>query len=106
MTYLGIMSLDEVRCASVTVEVLRGDIIRSAARGQGPTFIAAKLDRLLELAAVGSRLPGPSHAALSLAKSLPDSVVNSLRGDWANVAVIKKWRDDVLAEEASHEPPE
>ena len=31
----------------LSVEELRADIIRSAARGQGPTFIAAKLDLLI-----------------------------------------------------------
>lgn len=43
-----VMTLDEIRGA--TLEELRADIVRSAARGQGPTFIAAKVDRLIELA--------------------------------------------------------
>jgi hypothetical protein len=40
-----VMSVDEARSASV--DALRTDLIRSAARGQGPTFIAAKLDLLI-----------------------------------------------------------
>lgn len=43
----GVMSLDEARCDSVTLDERRADIIRSAARGQGPTFIAIKLDMLI-----------------------------------------------------------
>jgi transposase-like protein len=39
------MSLDEAHMA--TLAELRADIIRSAAAGQGPTFIAAKLDILI-----------------------------------------------------------
>jgi hypothetical protein len=40
-----VMSLDEAHMA--TLAELRADIIRSAAAGQGPTFIAAKLDILI-----------------------------------------------------------
>ena len=43
-----VMTLDETRDASL--DDLRADIIRSAAQGQGPTFIAAKLDMLIERA--------------------------------------------------------
>jgi hypothetical protein len=46
----GVMSLDEAGCVH-SIEERRADIIRSAARGQGPTFIAAKLDMLIEQAA-------------------------------------------------------
>jgi hypothetical protein len=39
-------SLDEAYC-SKTIEERRIDIIRSAACGQGPTFISAKLNLLI-----------------------------------------------------------
>jgi len=40
------------------------------------------------------------HAAISLANALPDEVLASLRPDWGNtnIAVIKQWRNQVLAE--------
>jgi hypothetical protein len=40
-----VLTLDEA--SILPVAELRADIIRSAARGQGPTFIAAKLDYLI-----------------------------------------------------------
>jgi hypothetical protein len=53
-----VMTLDEARC-DISVEERRADIIRSAARGQGPTFIAAKLDMLIEqVRAEASASPG------------------------------------------------
>lgn len=42
---MSILQLEEAQMASI--DELRADIIRSAARGQGPTFIAAKLDMLI-----------------------------------------------------------
>jgi hypothetical protein len=51
----GILQLEEARM--VSLEDLRADIIRSAARGQGPTFIAAKLDILIAKATFASVLP-------------------------------------------------
>lgn len=42
-----VLTLDEARSNDISIEERRADIIRSAARGQGPTFIAAKLDMLI-----------------------------------------------------------
>lgn len=50
-----VLSLEEARM--VSLEDLRADIIRSAARGQGPTFIAAKLDILIAKATFVGVLP-------------------------------------------------
>lgn len=52
---LNVLSLEEARM--VSLEDLRADIIRSAARGQGPTFIAAKLDILIAKATFAGVLP-------------------------------------------------
>lgn len=69
-----VMQLEEARMA--TLQDLRADIIRSAARGQGPTFIAAKLDMLIEKANAkpvidcplcGVRVEQVASATLSLA---------------------------------------
>jgi hypothetical protein len=43
---MSVLFLEEARL--VSLDDKRADIIRSAARGQGPTFIAAKLDMLIE----------------------------------------------------------
>lgn len=51
---MSILQLEEAQMASI--DELRADIIRSAARGQGPTFIAAKLDMLI----VKARARSPS----------------------------------------------
>lgn len=47
-----VLTVDEAQTASLAE--LRADIIRSAARGQGPTFISAKLDLLIAAAAQSS----------------------------------------------------
>lgn len=45
MTQSSVATLDEAH--TLSVDDLRADIIRSAAAGQGPTFIATKLDLLM-----------------------------------------------------------
>lgn len=73
----GVMSLDEARC-NVSVEDRKADIIRSAARGQGPTFIAAKLDMLIERVTLEAR-----RELLAAIKAI-DALPSELAGDaWA-----------------------
>ncbi len=50
-----VLQLEEARM--VSLEDLRADIIRSAAQGQWPTFIAAKLDILIAKATFAGVLP-------------------------------------------------
>jgi hypothetical protein len=70
-----VMSLDEARL-DLSIEERRTDLIRSAARGQGPTFIAAKLDMLIECVRQHNELLG----ALKQINALP----SELAGDaWA-----------------------
>jgi hypothetical protein len=57
-----VMQLEEARMA--TLEDLRVDIIRSAARGQGPTFIAAKLDMLIAKATFADVLSANTNPAI------------------------------------------